>query len=100
MNFKRNIDPKEAVSIGIKETLPELTKKYKELVSYILKSKNWGSKDLEIIKDQLWRFRPQRYITRTGWANLDTIFANLEPDEYIVIYNIVYKWYKKYLNEF
>ena len=95
MNFERGQDVKDALSIGIKETLPELLKCYDDLVKYL---KNYlNIPEIDVVTKQIWETRPQRFVTECGWSNMNNIFHKSSTEEYSKMYIVIMKWHKKLL---
>lgn len=95
MNFERGQDVKDSMSIGIKETLPELLKCYDDLVKY-LNSYEPGP-EIDVVTKQIWRSRPQRFVLECGWGNMNSIFHKSSSEEYAKMYTVIMKWHKKLL---
>jgi len=95
MNFERGQDIKDSMSIGIKETLPELLKCYDDLVKYLVSYRNIP--EIEVVTNQIWKTRPQRFVADCGWSNMNNIFHKSSTEEYAKMYTVIMKWHKKLL---
>ncbi len=98
VRFERGIDPKEAMGIGIKATLPELKKMYGELRRDLEEYRNMHLPDYEAAIEELWQARPQRLVVECGWANINEIFEKLTTEEYGDIYFTIEKHWNIIVN--
>ena len=94
MRFERGKEPKEAMGVGIKSTLPELRKMYVELVADLEEFRNMHLPDYETAIEELWQSRPQRFVSKYGWKNMMGLFEHLTVEEYGVIYLLIKKHYE------
>lgn len=94
MNFERGKEPKEAMGIGIKSTLPELKKMYVELIADLEEFRNMHLPDYEAAIEELIQFRPDRFSMNCGWKNMLGLFEHLTAEEYGAIYLLIEKHYK------
>jgi hypothetical protein len=98
MNFERGKDPKEAMGIGIKATLPELERMYMELKEDLEGFRHMHLPDYEKAIKDLCQSRPQRLIVECGWTNMNRIFEKLTPEEYGPIYTLIEKHWNIIVN--
>jgi hypothetical protein len=98
MNFERGKDPKEAMGIGIKETMPELKKMYSELRADLEEFRHMHLPDYEDAIKDLFESRPRRLVIECGWANMNEIFEKLTAEEYGPIYTLIEKHWNIIVN--
>lgn len=92
MNFERGKDPIDSMDIGIKQSMPELEKIYKELKHVLESNRHKALPGYEEAKEALLKSRPQRLVSKCGWMNLQCIFPDLTSKEFAVVYTTVKKY--------
>ena len=98
VHFEREGHPLDKLKIGRRLLIPELKRKYKETVNAVQMPKNV---DLQQgFGNELQKFKPERYITNHGWANLDDIVHELTREEYFEFEQIVLKYWNQLKDPF
>jgi hypothetical protein len=93
INFERGGDPMDNLRIGRIHAIPELTKKYLELVKQVQLPRNV---DLQReFSRELLGAKPERFRLSNGWGNLDEVFDKLTREEYYTIDKIIMKYYNQ-----